>query len=132
MRPHEKLDVYVMAHALAVRIHRMSMRLPKFELYEEGSQVRRSSKSTSSQIVEGHALRTYKADYVRYLWRAYGSVEETGEHLRLLIETDSACDVREEVVSLIESNDELCRRLYNYVCAVERQHDPKRSDPGSS
>lgn len=132
MRPHEKLDVYVMAHALAVRIHRMSMRLPKFELYEEGSQVRRSSKSDSSQIVEGHALRSYKADYVRYLWRAYGSAEETGEHLRLLIETDSTCDVREEVASLVASNDDLCRRLYNYVCAVERQHDPKRPDPGSS
>jgi four helix bundle protein len=131
MRPHEKLDVYVMAHTVAVRIHRISLQLPKFELYEEGSQVRRSSKSASSQIVEGHALRSYKADYVRYLWRAYGSAEETGEHLRFLIDTNSACDVRAEVASLIESNDELCRRLYNYVCAVERQHEPNRPDPES-
>ena len=58
-RPHEKLEVYTRAHELGVQIHIMSLRLPRFEMYEEGSQIRRSSKSVSSQIVEGHALRHY-------------------------------------------------------------------------
>jgi hypothetical protein len=66
-RPHERLDVYRIAHALGLRVHALSLKLPKHELYEEGSQARRSSKSVSSQIVEGHALRQYKAEYLHYL-----------------------------------------------------------------
>jgi hypothetical protein len=31
----------------------MSLKLPKYELYEEGSQIRKSSKGVSSTIVEG-------------------------------------------------------------------------------
>ncbi|MEX1138429.1 MAG: four helix bundle protein [Bacteroidota bacterium] len=40
----------------------MSLTLPSFERYEEGSQIRRPSKSISSNIVEGFALRKYKND----------------------------------------------------------------------
>jgi hypothetical protein len=61
-RPHEKLEVYRIAHALALRVHALTLKLPKHEMYEEGSQSRRSSKSVSSQVVEGHALRQYKAE----------------------------------------------------------------------
>ncbi len=71
-----------MAHALALRVHAISLTLPKHELYEEGSQIRRSSKSTSAQIVEGHALRQYKPEYLHYLARSYASAEETIEHLQ--------------------------------------------------
>lgn len=59
---YKKLEVYKLAHVLAVKVHKMTLTLPKFEMYEEGSQVRRSSKSVSSQIVEGFALRKYKAE----------------------------------------------------------------------
>jgi four helix bundle protein len=53
----EDLKIYKRAHQLAVEIHKMSLSLPQFEMYEEGSQVRRSSKSVSSQIVEGYCLK---------------------------------------------------------------------------
>ena len=86
-RPHAKLEVYRIAHHLALKVHRLTLRLSRYQEYEEGSQIRRSSKSVSSQIVEGHALRRYKAEYIRYLVRAYGSAEETIEHLPYLGET---------------------------------------------
>lgn len=38
--------------------------LPKFEMYEEGSQIRRSSKAVVSNIVEGFGRKRYQADYV--------------------------------------------------------------------
>jgi four helix bundle protein len=47
------LEIYQMAHALGVETHDFSLTLPKFELYETGSQLRRSSKSVSANIVEG-------------------------------------------------------------------------------
>jgi len=44
----------------------MSLTLPRFELYETGSQIRRSSKSIRSNIVEGYGRRRYKFDYIRF------------------------------------------------------------------
>jgi four helix bundle protein len=125
-RPHEKLEVYQMAHALATRVHAVTLKLPKYELYEEGSQLRRSSKSVSSQIVEGHALRRYKAEYLHYLARSYGSAEESIEHLRFLLASGSACRVEDECRVLIGEYAVLCRRLFNYMQAVEKEHDPKK------
>ena len=37
---YRRLKVYQLAHSLGVRVHAMSLRLPFFELNEEGSQVR--------------------------------------------------------------------------------------------
>lgn len=54
-RGYRKLEVYVLAHELAVKVHQMTMSLPKFELHEEGSQIRRSAKSVSANIVEGYS-----------------------------------------------------------------------------
>ena len=125
-RPHESLEVYQLAHALALRVHRVTLNLPKRELYEEGSQVRRSSKSVSAQIVEGHALRCYKAEYLHYLWRSYGSAEETIEHLQYLLETGSARPDEAECTELVAQYVLLCRKLFNYIESVEKHHDPTR------
>jgi four helix bundle protein len=125
-RPQERLEVYRIAHALGLRVHALSLRLPKYEFYEEGSQARRSSKSVSSQIVEGHALRQYKAEYLHYLVRSYGSAEETIEHLQYLLGTGSASRVEEECRSLVREYAVLCRKLFNYMRSVEAEHDPKR------
>ncbi len=126
-RPHEQLEVYQTAHALGLRVHALSLKLPKFETYEEGSQSRRASKSVSAQIVEGHALRQYKAEYEHYLARAYASGEEVIEHLQYLLGTGSATSVVSECELLIDEYDTLCRKLFNYQMSVHRQHDPKRA-----
>jgi four helix bundle protein len=106
----------------------LTLKLPRFELYEEGSQTRRSSKSVSAQIVEGHALRQYRLEYLHYLGRAYGSAEEVIEHLTYMMETDSAKNVFEECRNLRREYTTLCRKLFNYMQAVQRQHDPKRCE----
>ncbi len=124
-RPHEQLAVYRLAHELAVRVHALSLRLPAHEAYEEACQIRRSSKSVSSQIVEGHALRTYKRDYVRYLHRAYGSSEETIEHVNFLLETGSAARDRADWLDVLARYEELTRKLYNYAQAVLAHHRPE-------
>ncbi|NVM20458.1 MAG: four helix bundle protein [Desulfobacterales bacterium] len=54
---YKDLEICQLAHTLAVECHQVSLRLPKFEMYEEGSQLRRSSKSISSLIVEGFIHR---------------------------------------------------------------------------
>jgi len=42
--------------------------LPKFEMYEEGSQIRRSAKSVAANIVEGYGRRRYKQEFIRFLY----------------------------------------------------------------
>ncbi|MAF83498.1 MAG: four helix bundle protein [Chromatiales bacterium] len=123
-RPHESLEVYQLAHALGLRFHAMTFKLPSHELYEEGSQARRSAKSVSSQIVEGHALRQYKGEYLHYLARAYASAEETIEQIRNLLETGSARRVTDDCHELSDEYAILCRKLFNYRSSVQRKHDP--------
>ena len=67
MLNYRDLEIYQEAKKLAVDVHTMSLTLPKFELYETGSQIRRSSKSVTAMIVEGYARRRYKSDLVKYL-----------------------------------------------------------------
>jgi hypothetical protein len=56
------LEIWQLARNLVTDIHTMTLtKLPEFELYEEGSQIRRSSKSVKSNIVEGYGPRRYKA-----------------------------------------------------------------------
>jgi len=62
-RGYKKLKIYQLAHQLALKVHKMTLELPKLEMYEEGSQIRRSSKSVSNQFVEGYSLRKYKNEY---------------------------------------------------------------------
>jgi four helix bundle protein len=51
---YKNLEIWQLARELVIEIHKMTLTLPKFEMYEEGSQIRRSSKSVKSTIVEGY------------------------------------------------------------------------------
>jgi four helix bundle protein len=120
---YKKLKIYNLAHDLAIRVHKMTMNLPKYEMFEEGSQIRRSSKSVSSNIVEGYALRRYKQEYIHYLVRALGSSLETVEHLEFLFKTESLTD-KTLYESLHEEYEKLNSMLYSFIESVITQHDP--------
>lgn len=92
MKSYRELEVYKLSKSLAIRIHKMTMLLPKFEMYEEGSQIRRSSKSVTSMIVEGYGRRRYKAEFIRYLIFSQSECDETILHLDFLYETESFKD----------------------------------------
>jgi four helix bundle protein len=118
---HQRLEIYVLSHALAVRVHRMTRSLPESEWMEEGRQIRRSSKSAPSNIVEGYALRKYKSKYVFHLHHALGSSEETLEHLKLLYECGSLKDQR-EYSELSAEYEKLIAKTASYIIGVERTH----------
>ncbi len=99
----------------------MSLTLPKFEMFEEGSQIRRSSKSVSSNVTEGYALRRYKAEYIHYLFRAYASSMETVEHLEYLYGTNSLRD-KSTFDEMIDEYSELNKMLFSFIESVEKMH----------
>jgi hypothetical protein len=42
MSGYKDLEIYRLAFDLSIRVHRSSLKLPKFEMFEQGSQIRRS------------------------------------------------------------------------------------------
>ena len=92
MKSYRELEVYKESKRLAIEIHKTSLQLPKFELFEEGGQIHRSSKSVTSMIVEGYGRRRYKADFIKFLVYAQSECDETIVHLDFLFETQSLKD----------------------------------------
>ena len=89
---YKKLEIWQLARELSIEIHDMSLKLPKFEQFEEAQQIRRSSKSVRSNLVEGYGRRKFKADYIKFLVYALASNDETIDHLEILVETKSLTD----------------------------------------
>lgn len=98
----------------------MSLSLPKFETYEEGSQIRKSSKSISANIVEGFGRKRYRQDYIKFLIYAHATCDETKEHLEYLFETKSF-DNKEFFENLMEKLDKLSRKINKFIQAVKSQ-----------
>jgi four helix bundle protein len=74
---YRQLEIWQMARKLSNELHGMTLsKLPKFEMYESGSQIRRSAKSIRSNIVEGYGRRRYKPEFVRFLTYALASCDD--------------------------------------------------------
>jgi four helix bundle protein len=117
---HKKLKIWMKAREISIEIHKMSLNLPKYELYETGSQIRRSAKSIRSNIVEGYGRRRYRNDYIRFLTHAHSSVLETRDHLETLYETGSLSDTK--IFGLLaEKLDHIGRMLYNFTKTIEQR-----------
>jgi len=107
------LEIYQLAKKFAVEIHRLTLdELPKFEMFEEGSQIRRSSKSIGANIVEGFGRKRYKGEYIRFLTYALASCDETKYHLEMLWETGSLGQERSQ--HFLEGYDNLGRKIYKF------------------
>lgn len=118
---YKKLDVWNIAREVIIEIHNLSMGLPKYELYEMGSQIRRSSKSVKANIVEGFGRRRYKNDFIRFLVYALASTDETKDHLETLYDTKSIKD-KDQFDSIHEKLEILGKKLINLIKAVETKH----------
>jgi four helix bundle protein len=121
-KSYEDLDVYNLAVNLAVDVHKMTLQeLPKFEMYEEGDQIRRSSKSVGANIVEGFGRKKHKGEYIQFLTYALASCDETKYHLTMLHKTNSMEKTRFD--HFFNKYAELGRKIYNLrKLLLEDQH----------
>lgn len=119
---YKNLEIWQLSRELVIDIHQTTLdKLPKFEMYEEGAQIRKSSKSVKSTIVEGYGRRRYKQEFMRFLTYASASNDETADHLDTLFETGSLMD-RELYQDLAERLDKLGRKLNLFIKSVEKSH----------
>jgi len=116
------LTIWQEARSIVIDVHKMTLtNLPAFELYEEGSQIRRSVKLVKSNIVEGYGRRRYKQDYIRFLTYSQASCDETTDHLETLYETAS---LKDEAVyeSLHQRLQTLGKKINRFIQTVEKEH----------
>jgi four helix bundle protein len=82
MRDHKKLKVFQLADELALQVFRETSSFPAEERYGLARQIRRSTVSVASNVVEGCVRRT-EADFLHFLDMAYGSARELEYQLSL-------------------------------------------------
>ena len=116
MKSYRDLEIYTIAFDLAFEVHFMSKKLPKYELYEQGSQVRRAAQSIKDNIVEGFGRRRYKAEFVRYLIFAQSSHDETLNQLNMI---NQIYFKEKPINELINKYEILGRKLNTYIQYVE-------------
>ena len=113
---YKELEVYRQSFDLYIELHKISHQLPKHELYELGSQIRRSSDSIVSNIVEGYGRRIYKNEFIRFLVFSHASCLETVCHL------DKIYKLYPHMVPIIQpikdKYDILGMKLYKFITYV--------------
>lgn len=119
MKSYRDLDIYNESYQLALEVHRLSLKMPQYELYEIGSQVRRSSKSITANIVEGYGRKKYKAEFIRFLIFAHSSCDETIVHLKFM--SDLYNNMKDEAENLIKKYTELSKKIYKFTEYVENE-----------
>ena len=118
MKSYRDVEIYKQSKNLAIEIHKMTLSLPKFEMFEEANQIRRSSKAITALIVEGYGRRRYKADFIKYLVYTQSECDETIVHLDFLFETKSLLDAT-LYENLKAEYEILSRRINKYLQWVE-------------
>jgi four helix bundle protein len=122
MSSYRDLEIYKLAFELSIKVHFASLKLPSFELHEQGSQVRRSSKGVRDAIVEGYGRRKYKQDYVKFLTYSIASCDETTNHINSI---RTIYPDLKDFSTFEEEYDKLGRKINNYIQYVEKNWNSK-------
>jgi len=117
MRDHTKLKAFELADALVVRVYQGTASFPQTEQYGLTSQIRKSTLSIPSNIVEGCARSTEK-EYLRFLDMAYGSARELEYQLSLAARLGYL--TQEQHQNLASSTIETSKVLSGLIRALRR------------
>lgn len=93
----EGLKVWQEARLLTKLVYQFTLRLPDYEKYALGNQIRRAMISVTSNIAEGSARFSYK-EKIHFLEIAYGSLAEV--YNQLVVDSDLDYFSFEEIESL--------------------------------
>jgi four helix bundle protein len=117
MKSYKDLDIYNLSLTLFYKTHIVSLKLPKYELYELGSQIRRSADSVATNIVEGYGRKRYKQDFIKFLTYSHASNLETMCHLEKL--QFLYPDLSDELGLIKMEYDILGAKLFSFLRYVE-------------
>jgi four helix bundle protein len=98
-RTFEDLEVYKKDREFRKRMYALARRLPDFEKYELGRQIRRASVSVTKNIAEGHG-RYHYLEEIKFELQARGSLAELVDDLNVCedehyLSTNELADLKE-------------------------------------
>src|ERR1700737_3349619 len=79
------LDAYKAAREFRKGMYAVSRRLPEFEKYELGRQIRRAAVSLTNNMAEGHG-RFHYPDQIRFFLHSRGSLEELVDDVNVCLD----------------------------------------------
>src|SRR2546422_525222 len=85
-RSHTELDVFKRAFAVSMKLFEFSKKFPSEEKYSLTDQVRRSSRSVSSNLAEAWRKRRYEAAFISKLNDCEGEAAETQVWIQYAVE----------------------------------------------
>jgi four helix bundle protein len=119
MRDHRKLRAFELADKLTLAIYVATRSFPKEEQFGLTSQLRRAAVSVASNIVEGCA-RSSRADYIRFLDIAFGSIREV--EYQLSIAERLKYMTPEIAIELARQSDETAKVLAGLLRSLRADH----------
>ena len=111
-RTFEDLDVYKKAREFRKRMYAAARKLPDFEKYELGRQIRRAAVSLTNNIAEGHG-RYHYLDEIKFQLQSRGSLAELLDDLNVSQDEDYLPTA--EIVELKERAKEVQRLINGYI-----------------
>ncbi len=118
LKNYRDLKVWQKSYRLCLDLYRITKKFPKEERYGLTSQIRRAAVSIPSNIAEGYGRKT-TADYLRFLYIAYGSICEF--ETQLLLSGDLNYVNIENLKALKDGTEEVERMLKALIKSLENK-----------
>jgi len=116
LKNYKELHVWQKSYAFCLQIYKGTQKFPNEEKFGLTSQIRRSAISIPSNIAEGYGRRT-TADYIRFLYIAYGSLCEL--ETQMMLASDLTYIENRESNSLLTNISDIERMLKSLIKALE-------------
>jgi len=120
----EDLEVYQKLLELHLEISAISLKFPKYELYELGSQIRRSSNSIPANLAEGWNNKHINI-YLEGINRAFGEYQETLHHLQVAYRKGY---INKDTYLRCRQRYEECAKMLRGLESALRRRKAKRGD----
>jgi four helix bundle protein len=117
-RTYEDLEVYQAARKFRKTMYHVNRRLPAFEKFELGSQIRRAAVSLTNNIAEGHG-RYHYLEQIKFCLQARGSLEELLDDLNVC--EDEAYVQQVEVAGFKQAGWRVHQLLNGYIRWLREQ-----------
>ena len=116
MKSVKELDVFKLAHDMALEIYRITKRFPEEEKFGLTSQMRRAAYSVPMNLVEG-ANRLNSKEYRQFVGVAKGSAAEVG--YQLLLARDLSYIDQDTYQTNQTNYDRICQMLTKLAKSLE-------------
>ena len=113
-----KLEAWKAAHQLVLQIYSITKKFPSEERFRLVNQICRSASSIAANLVEGNG-RSYKKEYLQFVYLARGSLDETKHHL--LLAKDLGYITQKEYDDLIGRSDEIGKLINGLIKYLRSQ-----------